>query len=230
MSEDYLKHVGLIPSISTKKALEILKSGLTDWGQELLLLLAFDYCARNNFLNSVNLSEFDVMNLNLNQGEIRSQLEKLLQLDKLCLALFEASNIPIKVRLTDKDKKQIEYGLIAVFFLSNFAQEKKFVQYFNDIFSNFYSVEKIEPESNYRFELLAYLSALNLKAETKYRHPMGSRVFRATLSVENSNDALRFVCENESKEFVNKEIWRVAYGKIITPIRRFFESADDTEA
>ena len=64
MGENYLEHVGLIPAIPTKKELEILKRGLMDWGQELLLLLAFDYCAGNNLLDSVNLPAFDVMNLN----------------------------------------------------------------------------------------------------------------------------------------------------------------------
>ena len=116
---------------------------------------------------------------------------------------------------------QIEYGLIAVFFLSNFAPDRKFVQHFNDTFSNFYAVEKINLEPNYRFEVLAYLSAFNLKAETKYRHPAGSKVFRATITIGNAKDALRFVCEDKDKEFVNKELWRIAYEKLLAPVTFF---------
>ena len=115
------------------------------------MLTALDYCLSNHLLDSINLSAFDIINPNLNQGDIRGQLEKILRLDKFCLALFEASNIPTKIKLSDKDKRQIEYGLIAVFFLSNFAPDKKFARHFNDTFRDFYT------------------------AETKYRHPSGSK-------------------------------------------------------
>lgn len=167
------------------------------------------------------------MNLNLNKGDIRCQLEKILNLDKFCLALFEASNVPLKAKLTDKDKRQVEYGLIAVFFLSNFAPDRKFVRYFNDTFRSFYTAKNISMEPNYRFDVLAYLSAFDLKAETKYRHPAGSKIFRATITIGNSKEAPKFIAESKSKEVANKEIWRIAYEKLIAPVKQFFESADE---
>lgn len=227
MGENYMEHFGLIPAIPTKKAVEILKTGLTDWGQELLLLLALDYCTKNHLLDAVNLAAFDVMNPNLNQGDIHCQLEKLLSLDKFCLALFEASNVPLKVKLTDKDKRQIEYGLIAVFFLSNFEPDRKFVRYFNNTFRMFYNAENISMEINYRFDVLSYLSAFDLKVKTKYRHPLGSKIFRTTITIGNSKEAPKFIFESQSKEVANKEIWRIAYEKLIAPVKRFFESADE---
>lgn len=120
MGENHLEHIGLVPLLSAKE-ISVLKKELIDWGQELLLLTALDFCLRNHLMNSIDLSAFDAMNVNLNRGDIRSQLEKILSLDKFCLALFEASEIPIKIRLTDKDKRQIEYGLLAVFFFVEFC-------------------------------------------------------------------------------------------------------------
>ena len=142
LGESNLNSIGLIQEISAKKVLK-LRQGLIDWGQELLLLSALDYCLQNRLLDAVNLSAFDVMNPNLNQGDIRNRLEKILHLDKLCLALFNAYNIPIKIKLSNKDRRQIEYGFLAVFFMSNFAPNKKFAQYFNDTFCDFYIAEKI---------------------------------------------------------------------------------------
>lgn len=43
LCENNFKHIGLIPSISEKEALN-LKKGMINWGQELLLLMTFDYC------------------------------------------------------------------------------------------------------------------------------------------------------------------------------------------
>ena len=194
----------------------------------MLLLLALDYCLRSRVIDSINLSAFDAVNVNLNQGDIRVQLEKLLRLDKFCVALFEAGKIPVKVKLSDKDKRQIEYGFLVVFFLSNFAPDKKFAQYFNNIFRDFYVADKIKAEPNYRFDLLAYLSAFNLKASAKYRHPQGSKIFRATLTIDDSKDVPPFVCESRSKEFANSKIWRMAYEKILAPVKLFFESVEAT--
>ena len=182
LGEKDFRNIGLMQEISAKEVTN-LKEGLIDWGHELLLLMSLDYCLRNHVIDSVNLLAFDVMNLNLNQGDIRSQLEKLLRLDKFCLALFEASNIPVKVKLSDKDKRQIEYGFLAVFFLSNFAPDKKFAQCFDDAFREFYVTEKIQAEPNYQFDLLAYLSAFDLKIYTKYRHPSSSKTFHVTITI-----------------------------------------------
>lgn len=225
LGENDFNNIGLTQEISAKEVAN-LREGLIDWGQKLLLLLALDYCLRNHTIDSVNLAAFDVMNLNLNQGDILSQLGKLLRLDKFCVALFEVSNIPVKVKVSDKDKQQIEYGFLAVFFLSNFAPDKKFTQCFNNVFRDFYVAEKIQAEPNYRFDLLAYLSAFDLKIYTKYRHPSSSKNFHVTVTIGNSKDAPRFVCESKSKEFANREIWRMAYEKILAPVKLFFESVE----
>lgn len=110
--------------------------------------------------------------------------------------------------------------------MSNFAPERKFALYFNDTFKSFYVAENICAEPNYRFEVLAYFSAFNLKTETKYRRSNG-KIFHATATVKNSKDELTFVCENESKEFANKEIWHVVHEKMLVPVKQFFESGDD---
>lgn len=190
LGENNFKSTGIVQEISIKEVSD-LRQGLIDWGQELLLLAALDYCLKNRLLDAINLSAFDVMNPNLNREDIKNRLEKILRLDKLCLALFNACNIPTKI---------------------------------NDTFRDFYLAEKIELTPNYRFDLLAYLSALNLKTETKYRHPSGSKIFRATIFIGNSKE---FTCENKSKEFVNNEIWRIAYEQMLAPVKRFFESADN---
>lgn len=180
LGENNFKSTGIVQEISIKEVSD-LRQGLIDWGQELLLLAALDYCLKNRLLDAINLSAFDVMNPNLNREDIKNRLEKILRLDKLCLALFNACNIPTKIKLSDKDRRQIEYGFLAVFFMSNFAPDKN-------------------------------------------RHPSGSKIFRATIFIGNSKE---FTCENKSKEFVNNEIWRIAYEQMLAPVKRFFESADN---
>ena len=66
---------------------------------------------------------------------------------------------------------------MAMFFMSNFAPDKKFAQHFNDTFHDFYLAEKIDETPNYRFDLMTYLSDLNLKAETKYRLLRAAKFF-----------------------------------------------------
>ena len=225
MGEDHLRSIGVIKTMSAKEA-TVLKRGLIDFGKELLLLSAFDYCSKNHIIDSINLSAFDEINSNLEHAEIQSRMEKLLCLDEFCVSLFKTTAVPVKDSLTDKDRIQIVCGLIAAFFLSNFAPDKKFTSYFNDSFERFFTAEKISANTDYRFEVSAYLSAFELKPKTVYRE-IGGGIFHAEVVIGSSKGAFRFVCENESMRFAKKEVWRIAYEQIIVPVKRFFESADD---
>jgi len=119
-----------------------LKRGLTDFGKELLLLSAVDYCSKNHVIDLINLSAFDEMNSNLEHAEIQSRMEKLLCLDEFCVYLFKTTDVPVKDRLTDKDRIQIAYGLITAFFLSNFAPEKSLLRISTILLRNFLRLKK----------------------------------------------------------------------------------------
>ena len=163
-----------------------------EWGRELLLLLVLDYCINNHVIDSMDLSCFNEMNINLSRAEIHKQMEKRFRLESFLLVLFETSFVSYKEALSEREKCQIEAGIISSFFLSNFAPEKKFNQYFKEAFDSFYLMENGGCEIDYRFATLAYLSEFNIKAETNHRET-GEGLFHAEVNVGNLKDNLQFV-------------------------------------
>ena len=135
-------------------------------------------------------------------------------------------DIPNKATLTPKEKVQIANSIIAVFFLSNFAPDKKFTQYFSDFIATFYERFGLDAEIDYRFSTIAFLSALNIRVKTNH-HELGNGIFHAEIALGSEKNVPTYICENESMREAKKEVWKEAYNDIIIQLRHFFMSASE---
>lgn len=208
------------------------KRGFMAWGQELLLLLLLDYNLRLHNLDIVDLSAFDIMTVSIGPEEIHDQIIKVLRVNEFLEQLFDDMHVPVSDSLTSKDKTQIGSGIIAVIFLSNFAPDKKFIQFFDNTIEKFYSNENLNLEIDYRFALIAHLSAFGLRVETNH-HEAGNEIYHAEIIVGNGKNPLTFVCENESMRYAKKEVWHIAYESMVYAVQRFFavgEAAGNEDA
>lgn len=225
MGENVWETLGIKPTEYLRTKVSFLKRGLIDLGQELLLLQILDYNLRNNNLSAIDLSSLDLMVLNISSKDIHQQLTKILRIDDFSQKLFSSMDVPVNDMLTSKDKEQIGYSIISAFFISNFAPDKKFLQYFNSLFETFYSENGVNIEIDYRFALIAYLSAFNIKVQTNH-HEAGNGIFHAEITLGDSANAPTYICENESMRFAKKEVWHKAYESIVVAVKKFFSSPD----
>lgn len=208
------------------------KRGIINWGQELLLLQLLDYNLKAHNFDSVDMSSFDIMNIAISPEDIHAQLIKILRLNEFWNVLYDEMQIPNEGSVSDRDKVQIGNGIIAVFFLSNFAPDKKFLQLFADPVEKFYSNEKLNLEIDYRFALIAHLSAFGIRAETN-NHEAGNEIFHAEVVIGNGKSPITFVCEDESMRYAKKEVWHIAYESMVSAVQHFFtdgEVADSEDA
>ena len=220
-------HLGIAEPESLNTKPSLLKRGLMAWGQELLLLQLLDYNLRLHNLDIVDLSAYDIMTVSIGPEEIRDQLIKVLRVNEFLERLFDDMQAPVSDSLTSKDKTQIGSGIIAVIFLSNFAPDKKFIQFFDDTIEKFYSSENLNLEIDYRFALIAHLSAFGLRVETNH-HEAGNEIYHAEIIVGNGKNPLTFVCENESMRYAKKEVWHIAYESMVYAVQRFFADGEAT--
>lgn len=220
-------HLGIAEPESLNTNPSLLKRGLMAWGQELLLLQLLDYNLRLHSLDIVDLSAYDIMTVSIGPEEIHDQLIKVLRVNEFLERLFDDMQAPVSDSLTSKGKTQIGSGIIAVIFLSNFAPDKKFIQFFDDTIEKFYSSENLNLEIDYRFALIAHLSAFGLRVETNH-HEAGNEIYHAEIIVGNGKNPLTFVCENESMRYAKKEVWHIAYESMVYAVQRFFADGEAT--
>ena len=85
--------------------------------------------------------------INIGPDEVHEQLLKMLRITDITANLLDYMNAPVNGALSQKEKNQIANGIVAVFFLSNFAPDKKFAQYFSKYIASVYEEVGINAES-----------------------------------------------------------------------------------
>lgn len=217
-------------SINTNPSLW--KRGFIAWGQELLLLQLLNYNLLLHNLDIVDLSAFDIMTVSIGPEEIHDQMIKVLRINDFLEQFFDDIHVPVNCSLTSKDKTQIGSSIIAAIFLSHFAPDKKFFQFFDNTIEKFYLSKKLNLEIDYRFALITHLSSFDLRVDTNH-HEAGNGVYHAEIIIGNGGKPLTFVCENESMRYAKKEVWHIAYESIVSAVQRFFtvgEAAGNEDA
>lgn len=225
MGKDAWKNLGVEEPEQFLKKESRLKKGLVDLGQNILLLQALDYNIHNNNLDAIDISSLDLMIINTGSGEVQKQLVNILKIGEFIQKLFERFEVPVKDTLTIRDMSEIGYSIITAFFMSNFSPDKKFLQYFGDTFDSFYCENGINVQIDYRFALIAYLSAFNIKVVTNH-HEIENEIFHAEIILGDSITSPKYICENESMRFAKKDVWRVAYVDIVETVKKFFFAKD----
>lgn len=225
MGKDVWKNLGVEEPEQFLKKESRLKKGLIDLGQNILLLQALDYNIHNNNFAGVDISSFDLMIVNAGSGEVQKQLVNILKMGDFIQKLFERFEVPVKDILTNRDMSEIGYSIITAFFMSNFSPDKKFLQYFKDAFDSFYCENGINVQIDYRFALIAHLSAFNIKVVTNH-HEVENEIFHAEIILGDSITSPKYICENESMRLAKKEVWRLAYDDIVETVKKFFFAID----
>ncbi len=201
------------------------KRGIINWGQELLLLQLLDFNLKAHYLDTVDLSSYDIMNNAISPEDIHAQLIKILRHNEFWNVLYDEMQIPNEGSVTDRDKIQIGNGIIAVFFLSNFSPDKKFFQFFADSVEKFYSDRKLNLETDYRFALITHLSALGIQTEIN-NYEAGNEIFHAEVVIGSGESPIAFVCEDESMRYAKKEVWHIAYESMVSGVQHFFTNGE----
>lgn len=226
------KHLWDILEVSRPKFIiskeSLFTRGLSNFGEELLLLLILDYHLKHNTLNSVDLSSFDIINIYLSPYDIHDQLAQILKVNDFCNYFFEAINIPTSNLLTSKEKISVVKRMLSVFFISNFAPEKKFFQYFNNVLENFYNDNNINLNIDYQFALIKYLSDLNIRTQVNSCELKNGK-FQAELIIGKDNHNLTYIYESETIKQAKEKVWFKAYEDIVTSVQRFFFTANEDE-
>lgn len=200
-----------------------LKKALISLGQEVILLQLLNFNLRRNGLQSIDFRLLDQTIINIGPDEVHEQLLKMLRTTNITENLFDYMNTPVNGSPSQKDKNQITSCIIAAFFLSNFAPDKKFTQYFSEYIATIYEKNGIDAEIDYRFSTIAFLSALNIRVKTNH-HELGNGIFHAEVVLGDGRNVPTYVCENESMRAAKKDVWKEAYDDIIVQLRHFFMS------
>lgn len=203
--------------------------GLKNFGEELLLLLVLDFHLRNNSLDSIDLSLFDIMNISLPPDEIHEQLTHILNIDDLSNYLFEAINLPEEDLKSSGAKKSALKRMLSVFFISNFTPEKNFFQYFNDLLEKYYNQYTINIEIDHKYTLTKYLSEFNTRPKIN-SYEIANGKFTTELIIENGKSSLKYSCESESIKQSKKLVWCKAYEKLVVSVQHFFFTANENES
>ena len=161
--------------------------------------------------------------INIGPDEVHEQLLKILRITDITANLFDYMNAPVKGTLSQKEKNQIANGIVAAFFLSNFAPDKKFAQYFSKYIASVYEEVGLNAEIDYRFSTIAFLSALDIRVKTNH-HELGNGIFHAEVLLGDGRNVPRYICENESMRTAKKDVWKAAYNDIIVQLQNFFIS------
>lgn len=226
MGKSVWERLGIdLPEFLLQTRVPHLKKALITLGQEVTLLQLLDFSLRRNSLKSTDFRSLDKTTINIGPDEVHEQLLKMLRTTDITENLFDYMNTPVKGVLSQKDKAQITSGVMAVFFLSNFAPDKKFAQFFSEFIATVYEKVGIAAEIDYRFATIAFLSALNIRVRTNH-HELGNGIFHAELVLGDGRNAPTYVCENESMRVAKKDVWKAAYDDIIVQVRHFFASPD----
>lgn len=211
------------PEVLLQTRVSHLKKALISLGQEIILLQLLDLTLRRPDLNNVDFRPLDQTIINIGPDEVHEQLLKMLRITDITANLFDYMNTPVKGTLSQKEKNQIANGIVTVFFLSNFAPDKKFAQYFSKYIASIYEEVGLNVEIDYRFSTIAFLSALNIRVKTNH-HELGNGIFHAEVLLGDGRNVPRYICENESMRTAKKEVWKAAYNDIIVQLQNFFIS------
>lgn len=182
-----------------------LKRALITLGQEIILLQLLDLILRKFNLNDIDVRSLDQTIINIGPKEIHEQLLKMSRITDITENLFDSMDVPVKGSLSQKEKNQVTNGIIAAFFLSNFAPDKKFAQYFGKHITSVYKKSGVNIEIDYRFSTIAFLSALDIRVKTNH-HEFGNGIFHAEVSLGDGRNALKYICENESMRTAKKDV------------------------
>lgn len=222
MGKDVWERLGIDPpAFLLKTKTSRLKKSLIFFGEEIILLQLLDFKLRKKGSNTINIRSLDQTIINIGPEEIHEQLLKILRVVDISTNLFDFMNTPIKSALSQKEKNQITNGIVAVFFLSNFAPDKKFSHYFREYISSISENNDMNEDVDYRFETIAFLSELNIRVKTNH-HELGNGIFHAEIQLGDGNNVPTYVCENESMRVAKKDVWKEAYNDIIVQLRHFF--------
>lgn len=228
VEEKYLQTIGVADTLSVKKASEI-KAGLVEWGTQLTIVMALEYCINNHIFTLADLIPFAELHSNNSDYEVYEQMKKMLHIDKLLVKLFEGSSLPIQGNLSDREKTRIMSGVLAVIFLSEFAPDDQFVRSYGECLDAFYASDSFSYEIDYRFAVLSYLAVFDIESNTNH-HEATDGLFHAEIKIKEPRDKIHFVCENESMRYAKKEVWHIAYEQLISSVIRFFETGEDNDS
>lgn len=224
MGKEVWERIGIKPpEFLLQTRVSHLKRALISLGQEIILLQLLDLTLRRSDLNNVDFRSLDQTIINIGPDEVHEQLLKILRITDITANLFDNMNAPVKGTLSQKEKNQIANGIVAAFFLSNFAPDKKFAQYFSKYIASVYEEVGLNAEIDYRFSTIAFLSALDIRVKTNH-HELGNGIFHAEVLLGDGRNVPRYICENESMRTAKKDVWKAAYNDIIVQLQNFFIS------
>lgn len=199
------------------------RKALISLGEEIILLQLLNLTLWRSDLNNMDFRSLDQTVINIGPEQVHEQLLKILRITDITANLFNYMNTPVKGILSQKEKNQIAYKIVAVFFFSNFSPDKKFSQYFNEYIASVYKEVGLNAEIDYRFSTIASLSALDIRVKTNH-HELGNGIFHAEVLLGDGRNVPRYICENESMRTAKKDVWKAAYNDIIVQLQNFFIS------
>lgn len=224
MGKNVWERLGIkLPEVLRQTRVSHLKRALLSLGQEIILLQLLGITLRRTDLNDMDFRSLDPTSIYIGSYEVHEQLLKMLRLTDITANLFDYMEAPVKGVLSQKEKNQITNGIVAVFFLSNFAPDKKFDQYFSEYIVSIYEKFGINAEVDYRFTTIAFLSALGIRVKTNH-YELGNGIFHAEVLLGDGQNIPRYICENESMRTAKKDVWKAAYNDIIIQLQNFFMS------
>jgi hypothetical protein len=195
------------------------KRGLINFGELVLLLMVFEYNLSANTLKSIDLSMFDVTIQNVGREEVLSQMHKVFRTKDFASFIFSKLQIFHRT-LTNNDSFQIGSNIVASFFISNFAPNKRFQQVFSSLLEEFYSTG-LDVEIDYRFALLTFLSTFNVRPDI-IGYETDNGYYHAELALDKSKPSPKFISKDVSMRDAKNSVWKDAYISTVTEIQTFF--------
>lgn len=194
-------------------------------GTHILRFLAFDYIQKLGILEGQDISGFDLYADGTSAEEKQDYIDQALRTSELGENLYDSMMLSCERRYSSKDKYQSICSLLTACFASNISPVKALFRFFENVFSDFYK-EQFIIKPNYRISLSSFLASLGARPEAVGTE-MGGGIYCVELRLDkNSNTSPVIRYENVSSREAKKEVWAIAYEKVIDSTRKALSIPD----
>lgn len=194
-------------------------------GTHILRFLAFDYVQKQGILAEQDISGFDLYADGTAAEKKQDYIDQALYVLELGEKLYDSMTLPYERKYSSKGKYQSICSLLTACFASNISPVKALFHFFNNVFSNFYK-EQFIIKPNFRISLSSFLASLGARPEA-IGTEMGGGIYCVELKIDKNSAASPVIrCENISSREAKKEVWAIAYEKVMDSTRKALSIPD----
>lgn len=189
---------------------------MSNIGQTVVLLTAYEFCYVSGLLDSIDISRHCMSNASVNRNDLLTQLHKIFQTRELATSLFDALALSKPGKLSDNDKRQVFQNVAFSFYVSNFNPGKAFAEVFGKHIAVFYA-DGFEGTVDHRYAVLSFLGKLGIDAD--FQGEQNDATYSASLTIDKK---FRFYSTGQFKDDVKKELWKKVFDNTVCSVEMFF--------